>query len=84
MVTNNAETHQMVLSGAGDMQLDVLVSKLKSRFGVEADLIPARVPYREKIRKTVQKQGRHKKQTGGSGQFGDVWIRFEPQTSRRT
>ena len=77
-VTNNAETHQMVLSGAGDMQVDVLVSKLKSRFNVEVETKPVRVPYREKIRKTVQKQGRHKKQTGGSGQFGDVWIRFEP------
>ncbi len=53
-VVNNAETHQMVLSGAGDMQLDVLVSKLKSRFGVEAELSPARVPYRETIRKTVE------------------------------
>ena len=77
-VYNNAETHQMVLSGAGDMQIDVLVSKLKNRFNVEAELQPTRVAYREKIRKTVQKQGRHKKQTGGSGQFGDVWIRFEP------
>ena len=79
-VTNNSETHQMVLSGAGDMQIDVLVSKLRTRFNVEAELKPTRVAYREKIRKTVQKQGRHKKQTGGSGQFGDVWIRFEPQT----
>ena len=77
-VVNNAETHQMVVSGAGDIQIDVLVNKLKSRFGVEVVLDTPRVPYREKIRKTVSKQGRHKKQTGGSGQFGDVWIRFEP------
>ena len=77
-VVNNAETRQVVLSGTGDIQLDVLVSRLKSRFGVDAELATPRVPYREKIRKKVEVQGRHKKQTGGHGQFGDVWMRFEP------
>ena len=75
---NNAETRQLVLSGAGDIQLDVLCSKLKDRFGVEVVLSAARVPYREKIRKKVQVRGRHKKQSGGAGQFGDVVMEFEP------
>ena len=76
---NNPETKQLVISGAGDQQLDVIVARLKSRFGVEAVLSPAKVAYREKIKKKVEAHGRHKKQTGGSGQFGDVWVRFEPQ-----
>lgn len=74
----NVETHQMVLSGLGEQHLDVIVSKLKNKFSVEVTLAPAKVPYRETIRKKVQVQGRHKKQTGGHGQFGDVWIEFEP------
>ena len=78
-VVNNPETHQMVVSGAGDIQIDVLCSKLKSRFGVDVELKPAKVAYREKIKGKVEAHGRHKKQSGGSGQFGDVWIRFEPQ-----
>ena len=78
-LVNNAETHQLVLSGTGDQQLDVLVAKLKSRFGVDAVLFPAKIAYREKIKSKVEAHGRHKKQTGGSGQFGDVWVRFEPQ-----
>ena len=81
-VVNNAETHQTVISGAGDIQIDVLCAKLKSRFGVDAELSAPRVAYREKIRSTVRKQGRYKKQTGGSGQFGDVHIIFEPQNEQ--
>ena len=76
---NNGETKQLVISGAGDIHLDVLCSKLKNKFGVEVVLSPARVPYREKIRKKYEAHGRHKKQTGGHGQFADVKIRFEPQ-----
>ena len=75
--TNN-ETHEMLVSGLGEQHLDVAVSKLKSKFGVDITLKKPKVPYRETIRKTVQVQGRHKKQTGGHGQFGDVWIEFSP------
>ena len=75
--TNN-ETHEMIISGLGEQHLDVAVSKLKSKFGVDVTLKKPKVPYRETIRKTVQVQGRHKKQTGGHGQFGDVWIEFSP------
>jgi len=81
-VVNNAETHQTVISGAGDIQIDILCAKLKSRFGVDSELSAPRVAYREKIRSTVRKQGRYKKQTGGSGQFGDVHIIFEPQAEQ--
>ena len=76
---SNPETHQMVISGAGDIQIGVLCSKLKNLYNVETELLPARVAYREKIKSKVEAHGRHKKQSGGSGQFGDVWIRFEPQ-----
>ncbi|MGN0537942.1 MAG: elongation factor G [Acutalibacteraceae bacterium] len=75
---NNTETHEMILTGMGEQHLDVIVSKLKNKFGVEVTLATPKVAYRETIRKKVQAQGRHKKQTGGHGQFGDVWIEFEP------
>ena len=75
---NNAETHQQLISGLGEQHLDVLVSKLKNKFGVSVSLEVPRVAYRETIRKKVKVQGKHKKQSGGHGQFGDVWIEFEP------
>ena len=75
--TNN-ETHEMILSGLGEQHLDVAVSKLKSKFGVDVTLKKPKVPSRETIRKTVPVQGRPKKQTGGHGEFGDVWIEFSP------
>lgn len=74
----NSETKQMIVSGQGDQHIDVIVSRLKSKFGVDVILETPRVPYRETIRKKVEQQGRHKKQSGGHGQFGDVYIRFEP------
>lgn len=77
-LVNNTETKQMVVSGLGEQHLDVLVSKIKSKYGVDVTLEVPKVAYRETIRKKVQAQGRHKKQSGGHGQFGDVWIEFEP------
>ena len=76
--SQNAETKQQLIGGLGEQHLDMCVSKLKAKFGVDIDLIAPRVPYRETIRKKVAVQGKHKKQTGGSGQFGDVWVEFEP------
>lgn len=75
---NNTETHQQILSGLGEQQLDVVISRLKDKFGVEAVLDTPKVAYRETITKKVSAQGRHKKQSGGHGQFGDVFIEFEP------
>ena len=77
-VETNPETKQMVLSGLGDMQLKVIISKLKSIYNVSCTLDAPRVPYREAIRKKVKVQGKHKKQSGGHGQYGDVWVEFEP------
>lgn len=77
-VTTNTETHQTLISGVGEQHLDIIVSKLKSKFNVSVNLLDPRVPYRETIRKKVKVEGKHKKQSGGHGQYGHVWIEFEP------
>lgn len=80
-ITTNPETKQTIISGIGEQEIKVLVSKLKVKFNVDADLAEPRVPYREAIRKKVKVQGKHKKQSGGHGQYGDVWVEFEPTES---
>lgn len=77
-IMNDVENRQSLIYGMGDQHLEVTISKLLNRFKVDIELIKPRVPYRETIKKTVQVQGRHKKQSGGAGQFGDVHILFEP------
>jgi elongation factor G len=80
-VEKNAETHDLLVSGMGDLHLEVVMSRLQKKFGVETILNDPRIPYRETIRGTAKAQGRHKKQSGGRGQFGDVWIEYEPLPS---
>ena len=78
VLDRNVETKQMTIGGQGNVHLDVILEKLKNTFGVEVKKVPFIVPYRETIRGTASVQGKHKKQSGGAGQYGDVWIRFEP------
>lgn len=73
--TENAET---IISGVGETHLEIVASKLKNKFGVDVELQIPKVPYRETIKKVSDVQGKHKKQSGGHGQYGDVWIKFEP------
>ncbi len=78
VVERNNETHQTLLGGQGEMQLNIIMAKLKDRFGVEVKTIPQKIAYRETIKGTSDVQGKHKKQTGGAGQYGDVHIKFAP------
>ena len=78
VVDRNAETKQLLIGGQGNMQLAVIVDKLKNTFGVEVNLASPKIAYRETIKGTSSVQGKHKKQSGGAGQYGDVHIRFEP------
>ncbi len=77
-VTRDAETNETILSGMGESHVDIAARKLQQKFGVEIAIGTPKVPYRETITRTASAQGRHKKQTGGHGQFGDVWLRLEP------
>lgn len=76
-LSTNIETHQTLISGVGEQHLDVIVSKLKAKFGVSVNLVDPKVPYRETIKKKVKVEGKHKKQSGGHGQYGHVWVEFE-------
>jgi elongation factor G len=75
----NAETHETIVSGLGERHLEVALSKLKRKFGVGAELSKPKIAYRETLKGKAEGQGRHKKQSGGRGQFGDCWVRFAPQ-----
>lgn len=77
-VSRDKENAETIISGAGEIHLEVVASKLKNKFGIEVELQVPKVSYRETIKKTSDVQGKHKKQSGGHGQYGDVWIKFEP------
>ncbi len=74
----NAETKQTLLGGQGEIQLGIIMAKLKDKFGVEVQTVPQKIAYRETIKGSSDVQGKHKKQSGGAGQYGDVHIRFSP------
>lgn len=79
-LTRNTETKQILLSGNGLVHIEATVEKLKRKFNVEVSIEKPKVPYKETIKKKVRVQGKHKKQSGGHGQFGDCWVEFEPNT----
>ena len=78
VVERNVETHQTLLGGQGDKQLGIILAKLKDRFGVNVNTVPQKIAYRETIKGTSDVEGKHKKQSGGAGQFGHVFIKFSP------
>ena len=78
VLENNIETHQTLIGGQGEIQLNIMKDKLKDKFGVDVNTVPQKIAYRETIKGNSDVQGKHKKQTGGAGQYGDVWIRFSP------
>lgn len=77
-VEKNTETKETILKGMGDLHLDIIMDRMKAKFGVEVEMRTPKVPYRETIRGNVKIQGKHKKQSGGAGQYGDVWLTLEP------
>ncbi len=77
-VSQDASTGELILAGLGEQHLEVAAAKLKSKFGTDIVLAPVKIAYRETIRKKVKVEGKHKKQSGGHGQYGHVWIEFEP------
>lgn len=79
LVSKNKETGETLVRGVGEVHLEILAEKLQRKFGAEIELSKPRVPYRETIRQSVKVQGRHKKQSGGHGQFGDVWLEIGPR-----
>jgi elongation factor G len=80
ILERNNETHQTLLGGQGEQQLNIIIAKLKDKFGVDVDRVEQKIAFRETIRGNSDVQGKHKKQSGGAGQYGDVHVRFSPST----
>ena len=78
----NSETHETIVEGMGERHIEVAMARVARQFGVKAELSAPRIPYRETITSKGEGQGRHKKQSGGKGQFGDCWVRMRPASAR--
>ncbi len=77
-IERDAESREIIVSGSGQLHVEVTVERLKRKYGVEVELKAPKVPYRETIKGRAEAQGKHKKQSGGRGQYGDTWIKLEP------